>query len=211
MGAGCRVVVAFAALVLAMAACCGVCAPLPPAPEVAATAPSPTTTDNACFTALLNMSDCLSYVQDGSNETKPEKACCPELAGLIDSNPICLCELLGKPDAVGIKIDLNKALKLPSVCRLTTPPVSTCAAVGVPVSLPPSKSVSPSLAPKGSTASPSSGVAAPSPGNAIISPSSNEAAASPSGNKDNGNGAPNIQASVLTFIFGFIVYVSMFF
>ncbi|MED6163760.1 hypothetical protein PIB30_083144, partial [Stylosanthes scabra] len=109
-----------------MAACCGVGAPLPPAPEVAAAAPSPTTTDNACFTALLNMSDCLSYVQDGSNETKPDKACCPELAGLIDSNPICLCELLGKPDAVGIKIDLNKALKLPSVCRLTTPPVSTC-------------------------------------------------------------------------------------
>ncbi|MED6139979.1 hypothetical protein PIB30_088824 [Stylosanthes scabra] len=82
--------------------------------------------------------------------------------------------------------------------------------VGVPVSLPPSKSVSPSLAPKGSTASPSSGVAAPSPGNAI-SPSSNEAAASPSGNKDNANGAPTIHASVLTFIFGFIVSVSMFF
>ncbi|KAL1358095.1 non-specific lipid transfer protein GPI-anchored 12 [Arachis hypogaea] len=200
MGGGCRVTVALAALVLAMAASCGECAS-------PAAAPSPA--ENACFTALLNMSDCLTYVEDGSNETKPDKGCCPELAGLIDSNPICLCELLGNPDAVGIKIDLNRALKLPSVCRLTTPPVSTCSAVGVPVSLPPSKSASPSLAPKGSTANSSSGVA-PSPGNA--SPSSNEAAASsPSGNKDNANGAPTIQASVLTFIFGFIVSVSMFF
>ena len=121
--ASCRVLTV-AAFVLALAFCSE--SAHSPAPETA-TAPSPGS--NACFTALLNMSDCLTYVQDGSNQTKPDKGCCPELAGLVDSNPICLCQLLGNPDSVGIKIDLNKALKLPSVCRVTTPPVSTCSGI----------------------------------------------------------------------------------
>ena len=95
--------------------CCCVFIAAAPAPE-----------SNGCLMALANMSECLTYVEDGSKLSKPDKGCCPELAGLVDSNPICLCEMLGKPDSIGIKIDLNKALKLPSVCGVTTPPVSTC-------------------------------------------------------------------------------------
>lgn len=79
-----------------------------------------------CLNKLLNMSDCLSYVTEGSNLTAPEKPCCPELAGLVDSSPICLCQLLGKSDTYGIKIDMARALKLPSVCSVSTPPVSLC-------------------------------------------------------------------------------------
>ncbi|XP_028758035.1 non-specific lipid transfer protein GPI-anchored 2 isoform X2 [Neltuma alba] len=111
---------------------------------------------NDCFTALTNMSDCLTYVEEGSKQKKPEKACCGELAGLVDSNPICLCQLLAKPDFAGVKLDLNKALRLPSVCGVSTPPVSTCSAVGVPVSaLPPSSSnANPSLSPMGAVAGP---------------------------------------------------------
>ena len=111
-------------LLLALA-CCATSAPSP-APETAA-APAPEV--NTCFMALTNMSDCLTFVEDGSNLTKPDKGCCPELAGLMDSNPICLCELLGKPDTIGIKIDLNKAFKLPSICGVSTPPVSTCSGI----------------------------------------------------------------------------------
>lgn len=113
--------VTIAAIVLTLA-CYATSAPTP-APETAA-APGPES--NGCFMALANMSDCLTYVEDGSKLSKPDKGCCPALAGLVDSNPICLCELLGKPDSIGIKIDLKKALKLPSVCGVTTPPVSTC-------------------------------------------------------------------------------------
>ncbi|KAF1862788.1 hypothetical protein Lal_00040054 [Lupinus albus] len=121
------------ALVFVLVACYGVSAESP-APETA-TAPSPAGS-NGCFTALLNMSDCLSYVEDGSNLSKPEKGCCPELAGLVDSNPICLCQLLGNPDSIGIKLNLNKAIKLPSICAVTTPPLSTCSELGIPVSSP---------------------------------------------------------------------------
>ncbi|XP_044476386.1 non-specific lipid transfer protein GPI-anchored 12 [Mangifera indica] len=112
--------------------------------------PSPS---NDCLNQLLNMSDCLSYVTAGSNVTVPDKPCCPELAGLVDSNPICLCTLLGQSSSFGINIDLKRALKLPSVCNVTTPPVSLCSAVGVGV-----PSLSPSAGPvPGLAASPSSG------------------------------------------------------
>ncbi|KAK7306768.1 hypothetical protein VNO77_44724 [Canavalia gladiata] len=188
-----------------MLACYAASAPTP-APETTM-APSPGT--DGCFMALTNMSDCLTFVEDGSNLTKPDKGCCPELAGLVESNPICLCELLGKPDSIGIKIDLNKAFKLPSVCGVSTPPVSACAAVGVPVSSPPSTdSLSPNIAPGGGTDTSSSNPAT-SPGPGGSGPSSNEAAANPSQNK---NGASSIQSSVLTFIFGMsTVYISVFF
>ncbi|KAK4279231.1 hypothetical protein QN277_016964 [Acacia crassicarpa] len=118
---------------------------------------------NDCFTTLANMSDCLTYVQAGSKLTKPEKPCCGELAGLVESNPICLCEFLAKPDFAGIKIDLNRALQLPSVCGVSTPPVSTCSAVGVPVSLPPSSSNVNPPSPSQSAPSPTEAVAAPGP------------------------------------------------
>ncbi|KAI9082231.1 hypothetical protein K1719_035836 [Acacia pycnantha] len=125
--------------------------------------PSASPAGNDCFTTLTNMSDCLTYVQAGSKLTKPEKPCCGELAGLVDSNPICLCEFLSKPEFAGIKIDLNRALQLPSVCGVSTPPVSTCSAVGVPVSLPPSSSNVSPPSPSISAPSPSEAVAAPGP------------------------------------------------
>ncbi|GLT48416.1 hypothetical protein SLA2020_220450 [Shorea laevis] len=88
-------------------------------------APAP---GSECATSLLNMSDCLAYVTNGSTATKPDKACCPELAGLLESSPVCLCYLLdkNKTASYGISIDTSRALKLPSVCGLTTPPVSLC-------------------------------------------------------------------------------------
>ncbi|KAK4279227.1 hypothetical protein QN277_016961 [Acacia crassicarpa] len=80
--------------------------------------------------------------------------------------------MLTNLDFAGIKIDLNKALQLPSICGVSTLPVSTCAAVGVPVSLPPSSGAyspsgtsdlsSPSASPGGSVASPPTGSGATS-------------------------------------------------
>ncbi|KAG4917898.1 hypothetical protein JHK84_055223 [Glycine max] len=199
-------------LVLALA-CCGMSAPTS-VPKTTAAAPAPES--NGCLMALANMSDCLTYVEDGSKLSKPDKGCCPELAGLVDSNPICLCEMLGKPDSIGIKIDLNKALKLPSVCGVTTPPVSTCSAVGVPVSLPPSMSEGPSIAPgafspsNADAANPASSPNSASSPAGGLGPSSEDAAASPSQNK---NEVSAIHPSALTnFFFGlFTLFVSVFF
>ncbi|KAG8039339.1 hypothetical protein GUJ93_ZPchr0039g14217 [Zizania palustris] len=108
--------------------------------------------DSACLNALLNMSDCLAYVQNGSTARRPDKPCCPELAGLVESNPVCLCELLsGAGDSYGIAIDYSRALALPAICRVATPPVSTCAAFGYNVHL------GPAAAPTPAAGSPSAG------------------------------------------------------
>jgi hypothetical protein len=83
--------------------------------------------NSACMNALLNMSDCLTFVEKGSTARFPEEPCCPELAGLVGSNPVCLCDLLaGAAGSYGIAIDYHRALTLPGICRVSTPPVSTC-------------------------------------------------------------------------------------
>ncbi|XP_031100088.1 non-specific lipid transfer protein GPI-anchored 2-like [Ipomoea triloba] len=98
--------------------------------------PMAPSSDN-CLSNLLNMSDCLNYVQAGSNLTKPDKGCCPELAGLVESHPECLCQLLANPEKIiGVPIELNKALKLPSVCKIDTPSLTLCSAIGIPVGAP---------------------------------------------------------------------------
>lgn len=101
-----------------------------------------------CMNAVLNMSDCLSYVQSGSTARQPDKPCCPELAGLLESTPVCLCQLLaGGAESYGVSVDYKRALGLPGICRLSAPPVSACAAFGVPVPMGPSAAPMTGLSP----------------------------------------------------------------
>ncbi|VFR02669.1 unnamed protein product [Cuscuta campestris] len=98
-----------------------------------AASPGPATAED-CMTHLLDMSDCLTYVEAGSNLTKPEKACCPELSGLVNSHPECLCRLLADPNStIGIAIELHKALNLPSVCKIDSISPSLCSLIGIQV------------------------------------------------------------------------------
>ena len=106
---------------------------------VSAQAPGPAPAASTdCMSELLTMSDCLTYVEEGSNLTKPDKACCPELAKLVNNNPICLCYLLQKNSTsnYGIEIDMNRALHLPSVCKVETPAASNCARKSSPTTAP---------------------------------------------------------------------------
>ncbi|XP_020113610.1 non-specific lipid transfer protein GPI-anchored 2-like [Ananas comosus] len=102
-----------------------------------------------CMTAVLNASDCLGYVTPGSKDRRPDKACCPELAALVDSQPVCLCQLLNGTAAAayGISIDTARALALPKACRVDTPPLSLCAAIGFPINFGPSPAPSPGTSP----------------------------------------------------------------
>ncbi|XP_007015522.2 PREDICTED: non-specific lipid transfer protein GPI-anchored 2 [Theobroma cacao] len=151
-----QIVAAVVATIFVMTFCSGTMAQAP-APEPTAEAPGPD-----CFTNLLSLSDCLTYVEAGSNLTKPEKPCCPELAGLVESTPQCLCYLLDKnaTSSYGFNIDMNRALNLPTVCKVSTPPVSLCSVIiGAPAESPTGNggSMSPGFAPQGLAASPSSG------------------------------------------------------
>ncbi|CAK9184632.1 unnamed protein product [Ilex paraguariensis] len=110
-----------------------------------------------CFSYLANLSGCLTFVEAGSNLTMPEKGCCPELAGLVENKPICLCQLLGNSDSYGIQIEVAKALKLPDLCGVSTPPVSLCTAAGIPVAFPPTSegpATTSGMSPEGLAAAP---------------------------------------------------------
>ncbi|XP_010557492.1 PREDICTED: xylogen-like protein 11 [Tarenaya hassleriana] len=116
----------------------GAWAQSPPAPEpssAAADGPSPPAN---CLRRMLNVSDCLSYVQVGSNETKPDGACCPELAGMVESSPECVCNLLGGGASArfGVKLDKQRAMELPSVCGVAPPSPSLCSVLGFPADSP---------------------------------------------------------------------------
>ncbi|KAL0929080.1 hypothetical protein M5K25_001020 [Dendrobium thyrsiflorum] len=165
--------------------------PLPPAsppplpPALAPTyplPPSPAFTGPDCTTALLNLSSCLTFVEQGANLTVPDKGCCPSLAGLVDSNPVCLCQLLASSNTFGIKIDDTKALMLPTICHVQTPPVSLCNALGIPVASPGA------LSPGGG----SGGAAVPS-GSGTLAPATSIAAAPSAG----GDGASTAIAASL--------------
>uniref|UniRef100_A0A0D9V722 Bifunctional inhibitor/plant lipid transfer protein/seed storage helical domain-containing protein n=1 Tax=Leersia perrieri TaxID=77586 RepID=A0A0D9V722_9ORYZ len=102
----------------------------------------------ACMDAVRNMSDCLTYVMNGSTAKKPDDPCCPELAGLLESKPVCLCQLLaGGASSYDISVDYKRALALPGICGLAAPPVSACAILGVPVPMAPSESPMTGFAP----------------------------------------------------------------
>uniref|UniRef100_A0A6V7QU36 Bifunctional inhibitor/plant lipid transfer protein/seed storage helical domain-containing protein n=1 Tax=Ananas comosus var. bracteatus TaxID=296719 RepID=A0A6V7QU36_ANACO len=82
--------------------------------------------DSSCLNSLLSMTSCISYVSNESSEVSP--LCCPSISAVLASQPLCLCyilngevgKLLGKP------IDESRALGLPGLCKLTTPPISEC-------------------------------------------------------------------------------------
>ncbi|KAL5575045.1 hypothetical protein UlMin_016744 [Ulmus minor] len=126
------------------------------APGAAGPAAAPASAD--CVTLVTGTADCLSYVTKGSNLTVPDKPCCPELKTLVDTNATCLCELLAQSANYGLEIDLKRATKLPSVCKVDTPPISTCAVLGIPVAGAPLASPGPSPGgepSEGSTVAPS--------------------------------------------------------
>ncbi|CAA0372325.1 unnamed protein product [Arabidopsis thaliana] len=104
----------------------------PPAPEpIAADGPSSPVN---CLVSMLNVSDCFSYVQVGSNEIKPEAACCPELAGMVQSSPECVCNLYGggASPRFGVKLDKQRAEQLSTICGVKAPSPSLCSVLGFP-------------------------------------------------------------------------------
>ncbi|MQM05261.1 hypothetical protein Taro_038068 [Colocasia esculenta] len=117
-----------------------VMAPMAPTPSSTETplAPVPAPASNDCMNTIFeNLLACLTYVEDGSNMTRPEKGCCQGLSTVVNTNPVCLCSLLSSTNNYGIAINRTKSLMLPTICRVQTPPVSLCAVIaGGPASSP---------------------------------------------------------------------------
>lgn len=99
--------------------------------DISAPAPAPSVD---CMPALLSLADCLTFVEQGSNLTKPEGDCCKGLKKVVKEEPLCLCEAFAGGSNFGIPLDINitKAFTLPAVCKVKTPPPSRCNTAGAP-------------------------------------------------------------------------------
>lgn len=91
----------------------------------AAAAPAPAAAAAAdCSSALLNLADCLTFVEEGSKVVKPQGQCCPGLKKVLKGEVSCLCQAF-RTD-YGIKLNMTKALTLQAACGFKSPPFSKC-------------------------------------------------------------------------------------
>ncbi|XP_057958139.1 non-specific lipid transfer protein GPI-anchored 5-like [Malania oleifera] len=78
-----------------------------------------------CTSVLISLAPCLSYLT--GNSSTPSTGCCTQLAGVVQSQPKCLCEALNlQGAAAGLNINETLALGLPNACKVQTPPLSSC-------------------------------------------------------------------------------------
>ncbi|XP_021751197.1 non-specific lipid-transfer protein-like protein At2g13820 isoform X2 [Chenopodium quinoa] len=110
-----------------------------------------------CTSVVLSMSDCLSYVTNGSTVNKPEGNCCSGLKSVLKTNAECLCEGFKSSAQFGVVLNVTKAVGLPDACHVHAPSAAKCGS-GV---------VTPAGAPSGASIAPA---AAMGPGGNIVSP-----------------------------------------
>ncbi|XP_042493269.1 probable protein phosphatase 2C BIPP2C1 [Macadamia integrifolia] len=79
-----------------------------------------------CSTVKLNISDCFSFVANGSKESKPQSTCCSGLKTVLKTNAECLCEGFRNSAQFGVALNMTKALTLPSACGVSTISFSNC-------------------------------------------------------------------------------------
>ncbi|RRT57750.1 hypothetical protein BHE74_00034908 [Ensete ventricosum] len=88
---------------------------------VTVSAPAPTPD---CSSAFLELTDCLTFVENGSTVAKPAGKCCSGLKKVVKKEVSCLCDVFKQGASFGVNI--TKALTLPSACGVSTPPISKC-------------------------------------------------------------------------------------
>ncbi|GJN10152.1 hypothetical protein PR202_ga28221 [Eleusine coracana subsp. coracana] len=80
---------------------------------------------NGCSSVMMTLSPCLDFIS--SKSSTPGISCCSVLAGIVQSDPRCLCMILdGSAASLGMSINQTRALELPGVCKVQAPPISQC-------------------------------------------------------------------------------------
>ncbi|XP_062188240.1 non-specific lipid transfer protein GPI-anchored 5-like [Phragmites australis] len=88
-----------------------------------------------CTLSIVSLSPCLSFT--AGSTSAPSAPCCSALASVVQGAPQCLCAVLGGgASSLGVTVNSTRALELPGKCKIQTPPVSQCNAVGAPVASP---------------------------------------------------------------------------
>lgn len=80
--------------------------------------------NNGCSSVMMTLSPCLDFI--GSKSPEPGFSCCTTLAGVVQTDPRCLCMVLdGTATSFGIAINHTRALELPGNCKVQAPPTNS--------------------------------------------------------------------------------------
>lgn len=77
---------------------------------------------NGCSSVMMTLAPCMDFISSKASE--PGISCCSVLAGVVQTDPRCLCMVLdGTATSFGIAINQTRALELPGVCKVKAPPL----------------------------------------------------------------------------------------
>ncbi|XP_066392931.1 non-specific lipid transfer protein GPI-anchored 5-like isoform X2 [Miscanthus floridulus] len=86
---------------------------------------------SGCSSVMMTLSPCMDFIS--SKAPEPGISCCSVLAGVVQTDPLCLCMVLdGTATSFGISINQTRAMELPGVCKVKAPPISQCAGAPAP-------------------------------------------------------------------------------
>uniref|UniRef100_A0ACD5X9Y2 Uncharacterized protein n=1 Tax=Avena sativa TaxID=4498 RepID=A0ACD5X9Y2_AVESA len=73
-----------------------------------------------CADRLMGLATCLTYVQATATARAPTPDCCSGFRQVLGASKKCLCVLVKDRDepALGLKINVTRAMNLPSVCAI---------------------------------------------------------------------------------------------
>lgn len=91
------------------------------------TAPSTSPSSPDCTKAIYAMSDCIPFLSEGIQTTSPERSCCSGYETVVKSGPVCVCQSFEGTAAMGIRLNMTKAMTLSSACGIkNAPPRDNC-------------------------------------------------------------------------------------
>ncbi|OEL22775.1 Protein YLS3 [Dichanthelium oligosanthes] len=72
-----------------------------------------------CADQLMGLATCLTFVQDKATARAPTPDCCAGLKQVVSASKKCMCVLVKDRDepALGFKINVTRAMDLPSICN----------------------------------------------------------------------------------------------
>ncbi|KAL0366434.1 UNVERIFIED_CONTAM: protein YLS3 [Sesamum radiatum] len=126
-----------------------------------------------CSTLIYDMIDCMPFLSNGGQQTKPDESCCSGLRAVVETDADCICFAVNSAAGLGLDINMTRAMALPSRCGVPTPPLTACIMSSTPGASPanPPKAIgapsySPNLPP---TAPPPVAAASSAPARAPVS------------------------------------------
>ncbi|KAI6689347.1 hypothetical protein NL676_026175 [Syzygium grande] len=100
--------------------------------------------NSSCSQIIYGMIDCISFLSAGGAATKPVASCCSGFKSVLKADADCICQAIKLAPQMGIKLNMTRAVKLPSDCGVSHFSVSKICGLSDSAETPPAKSPKPS-------------------------------------------------------------------